>query len=111
MTLLNVLGASVTVVVFIGAAAIFLKGSVYKGAIAALEATVSALETQVSTQAAQIKGLTEEGIRNRAEIESLKRENSNLLSYRPSAEVLLALSECMDTHHTETMKLLRSISA
>lgn len=85
------LGAITTVIVFIGAALIFLKGSVYKGAIAALESTVSAQEKR-------IRILEDSDKKNKETIASLKEQNRLLLQQRPSADLISEISLALQEH-------------
>lgn len=104
------LGSIGAVVAFIAAALVFLKGSVYKGAIAALESTVSA-------QAAELSTLTTSNEAHTKEISRLTAENKVLLSQRPSSELIDELREMLIIHrklvkdnHEAEMNLLKELT-
>lgn len=103
------LGSVGAVVAFIAAALVFLKGSVYKGAIAALESTVSAQANELST-------LQSSNASHTKEIERLTAENKVLLSQRPSSELIDELRKMLIEHrrlvkdnHDAEMTLLKDL--
>lgn len=107
--LIQNLGSIGAIIAFIAAALVFLKGSVYKGAIAALESTVSAQEAELTT----LKSSNEFHTR---EIKRLTAENIVLLSQRPSADLINDLQRMLVEHrelvknnHTEEMNILRGL--
>lgn len=91
---LQVLGALVLLVTFLGSTAVFLRGSADKGTIETLQHSNEALLQRVSILEGNEARLT-------ARVEGLERENAMLLSQRPSAEVLLEIREGLVGYHDE----------
>jgi len=107
--LIKNLGSVGAVIAFIAAALVFLKGSVYKGAIAALESTVN-------TQTARITTLEANNQDHTRLIERLSVENKILLSQRPSSELIAELGKTLKSHgdlvrnnHREEMIILKGL--
>lgn len=106
---LSLIGGLIVVIGFIGAAAVFIKGSVYKGAIAALEVTVNAQKANLVTIDAEIKSLKERDNVKDIKIVALEKENEMLSAQRPSAEIISTISSSLDAHHLETIALLKDV--
>ena len=84
----SVLGASayvIGIVVFLGAAVVYLRGSKDKGTIATLEASNRALIERVTV-------LETNEARLATRVAHLEAENSTLLAQRPSADAIAALA-------------------
>lgn len=105
-----IIGSLILLATFVGAAAQFVRGSVYKGAIAALQSTVDTQDRNIKAQEQRIISLEQAEIANKATIESLKRENGILLSERPSADVLHDLNDKLEMHHKTTIRLLEELN-
>lgn len=87
-TWLGVIGALVGIVVFIGSAVQYLRGSKDAGTIKTLEQNNHALTERVTILEAGRIADREEKAALTARVESLERENSALVAERPSADVL-----------------------
>lgn len=85
---LQVLGALVLFVSFVGSAVVFLRGSADKGTIDTLERNNQALSERVGI-------LESNEARLSARVALLERENTALLSQRPSAEVLAVIEHAL----------------
>lgn len=105
-----IIGGLIVLVTFIGSAAVFIRGSVYKGAITALQSTVDTQDKNIKAQEQRIISLEQAEIANKATIESLKRENGILLAERPSADVLHDLNDKLEMHHKTTIRLLEELN-
>lgn len=88
---LQVLGALILVVTFVGSAVVFLRGSADKGTIETLERSNHALIERVGLLEANEARLT-------ARVDSLERENSSLIAQRPSADAIAAIDAKVTTY-------------
>lgn len=95
---------SIAVILFLGSAAVYLRGSRDKGTIDALERNNKALTDRVTI-------LEADAVKSNARIEALERENATLLSQRPSAEAIEDMRQKLHQHDEDTRKLLRAIVA
>lgn len=89
--ILALLSFGISLVLFLGGAAYYLRGSVDKGTIAALESNNKALTERV-------KLLEEADIKSQARIEALERENGILLQQRPSADLIAEINRKLDEY-------------
>lgn len=110
------IGLGISIVVFLGAAWVYLSGSKDKGTIGTLEANNKALTERVGILERQVLDLTAQRGTDQGRIAALERENSNLLSLRPSAERLdgieataKSIEAKLGEHDTETTRLLDAI--
>jgi hypothetical protein len=104
----------VALVVFLGAAVVYIRGSRDKGTIATLEASSRAQAGLIDTlkeELAQEKNARE---RLSVRVSVLERENTSLLAQRPSAEAIAQIGEDVDSmrvelhkHDVDTKALLR----
>jgi hypothetical protein len=104
----GIVSAFVTLIVFLGAVVVYLRGSRDKGTIATLEKNNEALTERVSILEANETRMT-------ARLELLERENTELHRQRPSAEAIAELQTLVEesaallaVHDRQTMALLRS---
>lgn len=104
------IGGLILLATFVGSSAVFIRGSVYKGAITALQTTVDSQDKNIKAQEQRIIHLEQAEIANKATIDSLKRENSILLAERPSADVLHDLNDKLEMHHKTTIRLLEELN-
>lgn len=103
------IGLGISIVVFLGAAWVYLSGSKDKGTIATLEANNKALTDRVVILEAKDRLNEQDKAADRARIAALERENALLLGQRPSADRLHDIETALGAHDTETRKLLRAI--
>jgi hypothetical protein len=104
-------------IVFLGAAVVYIRGSKDKGTIATLEASSRAQAGLIETlkeELAQEKTARE---RLTVRVAALERENTSLLAQRPSAEAIAQIGEDVDSlrvqlhkHDLDTKALLRKTS-
>lgn len=93
--IIGTVGGLIGFVVFLGAAAIYLRGSRDKGTIATLEQNNKALAERVTLLEQSERRLTER-------VNLLERENERLLLLRPSAEAIADLTAQLTVHDTDT---------
>lgn len=102
----------ISLVVFVGAVVIYLRGSKDKGTITTLEASNKALTERVSLLEASEKRLTADAaaakVSHKSEIdamhvriETLERENERLLLQRPSADLIEDLHRKLEKHDSD----------
>lgn len=110
-TWIGAIGGLVGIVVFLGAAASFLRGSKDKGTIATLESSNQSLLQWQSVAKAEIEGLKTSLNKAEARIGALEQEKVALLAQRPSAEVLANLTHRLDEHDQTMQQLGEKIMA
>ena len=107
---LGTLGTLFGIVVFLGAAVVYLRGSKDRGTIETLERNNSALNERVGI-------LERDNAEFRARVDSLERENASLLAQRPSADVLAEITDRLtafveksNAYQANTLVLLQTIA-
>lgn len=105
--LLKISGSLVVIVGALGAAVVFLRGSLYKGAIAALQATVEAQDDRINNLVDENHALKEKDLSKSETINHLMRENALLLAQRPSADAIADIAANLREHHKEVISLLK----
>lgn len=96
-TVIALISAAIGMVLFLGSVAVYLRGSVDKGTITALNANNDALTKRVDI-------LESTDHENQVRIQALERENTYLLSQRPSAELIADVKRRLESHHNEAME-------
>lgn len=103
------IGLGISIVVFLGAAWVYLSGSKDKGTIATLESNNRAYAEKITLLGNDLIELRTKAAELTGRVTALEHENESLRAQRPSAERLLAIEKKLDTHDTETRRLLRAI--
>lgn len=98
----------ITIVLFLGAAAIYLRGAISAGTIKALQDNNSALSDRVKVledeSASQKVKIAEQG----ATIQSQQAEISALIAQRPSADIIAGIDRKLDEYVFKIRKVERS---
>lgn len=97
--ILNLIG----VVLFLGAVAIFLRGSADKGTIDSLQKSVAALKVENELHEEKITAQT-------TRLDGLEKENSTLREFVTQKREVANLTVMLENHHTESMAALKTIS-
>lgn len=115
---LGTLGGIVALVVFLGAAVVYIRGSKDKGTITTLESSNRALTERVKVLEDGERLLKAEAaaaaIKHTAEVDALtlrvtrlEQDNTELRAQRPSAEAIEALFSLCQSIHSDTNKLVK----
>jgi len=110
----------VSIVAFVGTAAMYLRGSADKGTITSLENSVSALKTEMEARElehqrqsrekdAKIQAQDDKIEQQTQKIYSLGREINTLNSVVTQKDEIAHLQETLDNHHGESMLVLQAI--
>jgi hypothetical protein len=106
---IGLIGGAVGIIVALGGIAAYLGASKDKGTISTLEASNRALTERVAVLEAGAREASAKEAVQSARIDALERENSSLLSQRPSAEAIAKIDAALASHDTETRALLQAI--
>jgi len=98
---LSVVGPAIGVIGAVAAIVVYLKTSVDKGTIEALQRNAAALRDRVQLLESSDTAKT-------SQIESLQRENAILAAVPSSAEAIKVLDKKLTEHHTATMRILEA---
>ncbi len=101
-------GSILGVIAALGTVFTYLRGSVYKGAIEALEKMTATQKEEIELNEKKLTRLENENKRYKETVNSLQGQVKVLTLQRPSAEVLAELMVKLEEHHQETVKLLTS---
>jgi hypothetical protein len=111
----GIVSAFVTLVVFLGAVVVYLRGSKDAGTIKTLETYSAAQDKRITQLEADAARREIELAAHAARIELLEKENKQLRAERPSAEAIAELQTLVEesaallaVHDRQTMALLRS---
>ena len=97
------LPTAIAAVMFVGAAAVYLRGSKDKGTIATLAANNEALTERVGILEEANKDLKTSKDTLTVRVETLERENETLRSVDSAKEEIASLHSALDSHHAAAM--------
>jgi hypothetical protein len=113
-SILGALTGVIGVIVFLGAAVVYIRGSKDKGTIATLEASSRAQAGLIETMKEELAQERTARERLAIRVAALERENTSLLAQRPSAEAIAQIAEDVDSlrvalhaHDVSTKALLK----
>lgn len=93
----------VSVIAFVGTAAMYLRGSADKGTITSLENSVAAFKIELELKDKKIQALEDKNTQQQQQIHSLGRELRTLNSVVTQANEIAHLQSTLEGHHNDAM--------